>query len=425
MKFRKISHIILLAVLTTGLISCKDGNSVFDPDYEPTRPNPVVTNISPQGGYLAGVDSVIVTGENFATDPDSLTVNFGGSAGVVKRASKTELVVRPGTIWGEDLNVRVSVRGAEFFSDSYSYTLFQPFGFYPGVDGNSNPNTPVAVDAQNNVYAILNTGGIIRYTRISPDGTITEDNARYQGELDGNDNPYPSDSTMRFNSYSALQVGPNGDLFMAQQSLRAIFVKTFGDDIRESVWAASSTNALKIRDMVFDNNGFLWVVGIDSDEIHRFAVSNRAEAKTSFPGQLLSVAFYANNNELYVGGEIEGSQKVWKFTIDGGGNLTQGELYFDFGQYYEGEVSDMIFASNGELLITTGAADENISKPSIVRVFPDGSHEAMYEGMLKPGASSITWRDDNIAVVTVRGENENSVNFLDMYDRTRAGIFGF
>ncbi|MEQ8523196.1 IPT/TIG domain-containing protein [Gracilimonas sp.] len=425
MKFRKINHIVLLVVLTTGLISCKEGNSVYDPDYEPSRPNPVVTNITPVDGYLAGVDSVIVTGENFATDPDSVTINFGGSAGVVKSATKTQLVVRPGTIWGDDLNVRVSVRGAEFFSDSYLYDLIQPFGLYPGVASSNNPNTPVAVDAQNNVYAIINTNGIIRYTRISPDGTVTTDNTRYQGELDDDDNPYPSDSTMRFNSYSALAVGPNGDLFLAQQSLRAVFVKTFGNDLQEDVWAASTTNALKIRDMVFDNNGFLWVVGVDSDQIHRFNVTNRAESKTNFAGAFSSVAFYAANNELYVGGEIQGGQKVWKFTIDGGGNLTQGGLYFDYSQHYGGSISDMILASNGELIITTGREIDDVSKPSMVRVYPDGRHEAFYEGMLKPGITSITWRDDEFAVVTVRGDDENSINFLNMYDRTRAGIFGF
>lgn len=133
MKLSKIVRIVFIAALATGMVSCKDGNSVFDPNYEPSRPNPVVTDISPAGGYLAGVDSVIVTGENFATDPDSVTINFGGFPGIVKSATPTRLVVRPGTKHGEDLSVRVSVRGAELFSDNYPYTLFQPFGLYTGL----------------------------------------------------------------------------------------------------------------------------------------------------------------------------------------------------------------------------------------------------------------------------------------------------
>jgi hypothetical protein len=423
---KQIFNVSLSAVLVLGLVSCKDGNSVFDPEYEPSRPNPVVTDISPQGGYLAGVDSVIVNGENFVTDPDSMTINFGGSAGVIKKASPTELIVRPGTIHGEDLSVRVSVRGAEFFSDSYPYTLFQPFATYFGLESDDNPSSSVAVDAQNNIYTIIERGGEIRYTRISPDGTITKDLTRYPGETDDDDNPYPDNSTMRFTSYTAMEVGPSGKLIMAQQGLRAVFQKTFGDDSREGIFAVSSNNALQIRDLVFDNNGYLWAAGFGSNAIHRFDAASKNETEFPFEGRLSSIAFYSNENQLFVGGEIDSVQQVWKFDIDGGGNLINGEQYFDFGSYYNGTVSDMIFASNGELLITTGALAAGEERDvSIVRVFPDGTHEQLYEGMLKPGAFDITWRDDKYAVVTIQNENETSVNFLDMYDRERAGIFGF
>jgi WD40 repeat protein len=190
------------------------------------------------------------------------------------------------------------------------------------------------------------------------------------------------------------------------------------------VWAASSTGSFKIRDMVFDDNGYLWVVGRDSDQIHRFDATTRAETKFPFEGILSAVAYYSNDNELYVGGEIDSTQSIWKFTIDGSGNIGAGELYFDFGKHYDGIVASMILASNGELLVATGPEINNVSKPSIVKVFPDGRHEQLHNEMITDGAYSITWRDDKFAVVAIRGE-ETSINFLDMYDRTRSGIFGF
>ncbi len=418
MKFKKSVFAILFLSLIVGGYSCNDGFSVYDPEYESSAPSPQITNISPAGGYLAGVDSVIVTGTNFSADPDSLIIDFGGSAGVLKMVSKTEMIVRPGKNFGENLPVRVALRGQEFFSEPYPYTLFQPFGVYPGLNSEDEPTTPVAVDADNNIYAIFTRNKETRYRKISPDGTIETD-----AVLAPEDNG-PTNSTMRFNAYSSLLVGPGGELFMAQQSIRAIFRKTFGDGAREGVWAASSSGSLKIRDMVFDNNGYLWVVGRDSDQIHRFDVTTRAESKFPFEGILSSVAFYSNENELYVGGLVDSTQSIWKFTIDGSGNIGSGELYFDFGNHYDGIVASMIFASNGELLIATGPKIDGIDKPGIIKLYPDGRHEQLHNDMIKDGAYSITWRDDKFAVVAIQGE-ETSINFLDMYDRNRSGIFGF
>lgn len=416
-------------ILTMILLSnCKDGNSAFDPDYKSPNEAPVVTAITPVNGYLAGVDSVIITGQGFSADMDELTVNFGGSPGIIRVASETQLIVRPGTISGTALPVVVSKRGAEFFSDVVDYTLFDPFNFYPGTGSTNVPTTPVAVDGTDNVYTLLNTNGTFRYTRISPDGTVTSDKVKYPGEPrpDPEDKrPYPTDSTMRFTAYSDIEIGPGGQMFIAQQSIRAIFTKTFGDDKREGVWSASSTSLFKINDMVFDANGYLWVVGRDSDQIHRFTVANKSESKFDFPGTLNAVAFYAQSNELYVGGSIGGTQQVWKFSIDGSGNIGAGSLYFDFGQYYKGNIRRMILASNGELLIATGAVDPQIdAEEGIIRVFPSGRHQPFYEGMLKADAFGIAWRSDKFAVVVNNGD-DSSINFMDMFDRTRSGLFGF
>lgn len=423
-KFK--SAVLILSMIF--LSNCKDGNSAFDPDYKSPNEASVVTGITPLGGYLAGVDSVIITGQGFSADPDEMTVNFGGSGGVIKVASETQLIVRPGTISGADLPVVVSRRGAEFFSKAVEYTLFDPFNFYPGTGSSNAPTTPVAVDENDNVYTILNTNGVIRYTKISPDGTVTTDESKYPGEPrpDPEDKrPYPADSTMRFTSYSDFEIGPGGKIFSSQQSLRAIFFKTFGSDKIDTVWAASSSASLKINDMVFDANGYLWVVGRDSDQIHRFTVANKSESKFSFPGTLNAVAYNAQSNELFVGGNIGGTQKVWKFSIDGSGNIGAGSLYFDFGQFYKGNIRRMILASNGELLIATGSTDPQIdAEEGIIRVFPSGKHQPFYEGMLKPDAFGIAWRSDKFAVVVNNGD-ASSINFMDMYDRTRSGLFGF
>lgn len=414
------TRIIILSGIALLFSNCGDGNSIFDPEFQLPAERPVVTNISPDPEYLAGVDSVIVSGQNFSDDIDDVVINFGGSSGVVLSATTTELIVRPGTIHGSDLSVQVGVRDAEFLSESYAYTLRQPQGFYPGTDVQFKPQTSLGIDDSNNIYLIAERNSSFRIFKITPDGTTETDGVKNLGEVRTDDSPYPADSTLRYpaSSYTDIEIGPGGDIFMTQGSVRAIFIKTFGNDKREDLWAASSSGDLKIRDIIFDDNGFLWVVGLDSDGIHRFNSTNKSETKFPFSGQFNAVAYYKNNNELYVGGEIGGSQQVWKFAIDGGGNLGTGELYFDFGANYEGLITSLIFASNGELLIG------NDGETSIVRVFPTLRHQPFYPGMIKKGTFSITWRDDEIAVVATEGE-EASLNFMDMFDRTRAGVFGF
>ncbi len=418
MKYQQLSLLIVAFLI---LQNCGDGNSIFDPEFELQGPTPVITNISPGTEYLAGVDSVIVTGENFSEQIDEMVINFGGSEGVILEASPTQLIVRPGQKDGQDLPVKIGVRDAEFLSDPYSYTLRPPQGFHPGTGVDFRPVTPLGIDADNNVYVLAEKSSAFRLYKIGEDGTVEVDGVRNTGELraDG-ETPVDSDSTLRYqaSSYTDIEIGPGNQVFLTQGSVRAIFVKTFGDDIRETVWSASSSADLKIRDIIFDDNGFLWVVGRDSDQIHRFTVSSRAETKFPFVGQFSAVAYHKVTNELFVGGLINGSQQVWKFQIDGAGNLGPGELYFDFSANYEGTINSLILASNGELMIG------NTGESSIVRVYPSGRNHPLFPGMIKEGTFSITWRDTEFAIVAVGGD-EASLNFLDTFDRSRSGIFGF
>lgn len=419
MKLNKLFIPVLMVSAAVVFSGCKEGNSVYDPGYEPARPNPVITSISPAGSYLAGVDSVIVTGENFGPHVDSMTINFGGSPGIIKSLNGNQMVVRPGTKSGENLDVRMSVRGAEFFSDVYEYTLEDPFNIYFGLTASDEPISAIAVDGNDNIYTIIDRGGVIRYTRISPDGNVEKDLVKYPGEPrpDPSDTrPFPTDSTMRFTQYSSMTATNSGQLFLTQQGIRAIFTKQFGSDRREDVWGASRNTALKIQDMLFDNNGYLWIVGTGSNEVHRFDVASKSETRFPLNGEHRAVALY--NNSLYVAGNFGGVQQIWKLDIDGGGNLGSGELFFDYGQNYNGTIRSMIFAESGELLIVTDLEE------SIIRLFPDGKHQPLYPGMLNPGGYDITWRSDKYAVVSLRGDN-SGLYFLNMYDRERAGIYGF
>ena len=83
MKYKLVVIILVTLLIFQG---CGEGNSVFDPDFELPGNRPIVTNITPDPEYLAGVDSVIVTGENFS-DNDPLYAG-ADSVELLKRTAK-------------------------------------------------------------------------------------------------------------------------------------------------------------------------------------------------------------------------------------------------------------------------------------------------------------------------------------------------
>ncbi len=420
----KLDRNRILALGLAGLLmltsSCKkEAGSLFDPDYESSQPSPVISSIIPASGYLAGVDSLIINGENFTSDLDSMTLNFGGVPGTIYRSNSTQMVVRPGFKVGNEVPVRISVRGSELFSNSFPYKLDDPFDFYSGTTSDFAPTSGIAMDGDDNIYTVVDNSatGRIRYTKIATDGTITLDQVKASGEARptfGDTRPYPTDSTMRFTQYSSIVYNGGDTLLMSQQSIRAIFQKTFGDDKRESVWAASSSGGLKIMNMVKDSKGFLWVVGLGSDNIHRFNAVTKAETKFPFVGDLNAVAVF--EDYLFVAGSINGNKEIWRIPVDANGDLGVGEKYFDFQANYDGSIRSMILASNGDLILATTAVE------SLVKIFPNKSHIPFYDGVIKEGAFTLGWRSDRFMVVGVSG-TEASINYLDTYDKTRAGVY--
>ncbi|MCK5085947.1 MAG: IPT/TIG domain-containing protein, partial [Melioribacteraceae bacterium] len=63
--------------------SCQDDSppSIYN-ENETYKPDPVITSISPDSAF-AGVDTLNISGENFSTNHDDITVFFNGQKGVV------------------------------------------------------------------------------------------------------------------------------------------------------------------------------------------------------------------------------------------------------------------------------------------------------------------------------------------------------
>lgn len=166
--------------------------------------------------------------------------------------------------------------------------------------------------------------------------------------------------------------------------------------------------------MIKDSKGFLWVVGLGSGNIHRFDIATKTETKFPFVADLNAVALF--EDYLFVAGSVDGNREIWRFPVDVSGDLGVGEKYFDFQANYDGSIRSMILASNGDLIVATTAEE------SLVKIFPNKSHIPFYDGVIKQGAFTLTWKSDRFMVVGVNG-TEASINYLDTFDKTRAGVY--
>lgn len=414
-KFLLISATIALV----GFSCNKEGTSLYDPNYEPSRPDPVISSISPSVGYIAGVDSVIVTGLNFSTAPDETLIDFGGSPGQILSATETELVVRPGLTVGDNVPVRVSVRFAEFFSNTIEYKLEAAFQYVNGFSASYSPISAIAVDVNDNIYGIIETGGVTRYRKIAPDGTVTVDNINAPGDTDSDNRPLPSSQTMRFTEYSSMTSIGNDVLLMTNRNLRAIFQKTFGDNSREGVWAASSVASAAFADKVIDDKGFLWVVGNNAN-IHRFNVATKAETLFPFTANLTSVAI--GDDKLFVGGRVDSLSQIWSFDVDVSGNLSNASLFYDISaNFNDANIQNIILDANENVFVATNNPVNNI-----IRVRADGTAVVYYPNRISDGIYDLEWGSGKFLITAGKntsGDFTPGIGLVNTYDRERFGLF--
>lgn len=366
-----------------------EGSSIYDPDAE-GAPAPVISAITPEGGALAGVDVLTITGQNFSANPAENLVYFGNTRGEVLAASATELQVRPPNRPDPDTPVRISVIGAEDFSNTVSYRLDPASVRFSDIKGFEEPFA-IATDDAGNVYVSLFAEGVAAgIKRIAPDGTRSDFN----------------NTTFK---WDALEVGPDGTLFGAR-GVRAIFGLPDGSGQQAIVISASSADRLVALD--FDPQGNLWIGG-NAPSLFRRASDGTV---TAFPFEASVQDLVVFDGALYVTGGQNGMEKVWRFPIDGAGNLGAAEDYYNLSQNFPNrQALALAAARNGDLILGTDAAN-----PVLV-IAPDRTAEPLYPGVLKPAATSFAWGTDPFLYMSQGSTNTTDPDLIRINTR-REGV---
>lgn len=343
----------LLAILAWSGCDTGPAESLYTPD-DPSKPDPVVTAVEPAGSALAGVDIIRLTGQNFSAVAEENYVYFGPKRGTLISATPTTIEVRSPATPGDDIPIRVQVIGAENFSDAVDYRLEAAYEVF-GAIGKVEELRSMTTDAAGNMYVSMVSGGTsVGFKKIAPDGSRSDFAA----------------STFQWNGIAA---GSDGRLYGAR-NLRAVF--RFAEGGAQETWVTLTPTTVRISALAFDANGNLWAGGANT-EIFRLA-PDKTVARFPFDGVVTAIRPFAGH--LYVVAQVAGSYGVWRFPMDGAGNLGTASLYFDIAANVGAAATSeaLAFAADGSMYVGTDQADP------VVIVAPGGaSHSILYPGVMR------------------------------------------
>lgn len=373
----------LAALVCLGMLSLHVGGctpegtpSLYDPDYR-SKPDPVIASITPPSG-LAGVTRITIAGSNFSPVKEENLVFFDAVRPPVLQASATQLVVLAPLLVKDSIKVRVSVFGAERFSNTVFYKLDPAVEEMRGISRAEEP-WATAVDAAGNIYvSILIDGRAAGVKRFRADGTRSD---------------Y---APPRFETkYQSLKFGPDRLLYGAW-NIRAI-AQLPGENLAPILWVTLPIGT-RIYDFDFDAAGNIWAAG-DNREIFRIK-SDKSIKSFSLGANIRSVRVF--DNYLYLAGRLyaDSLEKVVRYRIVSSDSLGAQEVYFNFSTSPFGAPDKSIYAiaftSQRDMLVGTDLADP------IILVRPNGSAEPFYPGLMQPTVHILVW-GRGTEVLAVRG----------------------
>ena len=383
----KIQYKIFNTFLVIGLLfilSCADDPAPTLMDLPAGgQPAPIINSIEPQDVGLAGVTVLTITGSNFAPGVDSVSVTFNGTKGTVLSVTNTQIKVRAANVVADTVQIKVASYKSENFSNIVNYKLLTASEEYFAFDPN-NGQVPYAFIFNNSgdMLVSIDNSGI---KKITPQKVLSD--------------YIPKGNAQK---WDCLKFGPNFELY-GSRTINAIW-KLVEGIAPSSTWV-SLTSGVFAKDIEFDSNNNLWVVG-PANRVLRID-QNKVVTTFTVTGTYKSARVF--NNALYIAGNNGTTEGIWKIPILANGDLdiANQELYFDLWQSYTGKIAFSItFAADGDLIIGTDRDPD----PLIV-VHPDKSSEVLYPGIIKAGkVIYLYWSPSSSSLFFTREVKKDAAN---------------
>lgn len=368
--------LVVVATLLITLSACDfgDGESLYDPDAQ-TNAAPVIASITPDGVVLAGVDVITINGQNYSSTLTNNSVVFddaqgNSAAGIILEASPTQLRVQTPNLPNTALRVRVSVIGAQNFSNSVDFPLTAavvPFGDI----GPTEVPFGFAADTDGTVYLSLsNEGSSVGVIQIAPDGTRA---------------PYFS-STFPWAGLARL----DGELIGIRR-VRAVFGLPEGGSQR--VVAALQPSSLSLGTIAAGPSGSIYTGGNVPTVYH--IRSDGSTAETTVPAPVTALGFAGST--LYAATTLDGvSGRLFAMSVAADGSLGAPVATADLPAVGTG----IAIAADGTVFV---GLDRDVDP--ILEVSPSGTASALYPGVLEGPATGIAY-GAGTQLYMVRGVSE-------------------
>ncbi len=339
--------------------------SLFDPNVT-SNPAPVINNLSPASGSLAGVGVVTIAGANFASNKADNFVYFDKLSAEVLEASPTQLKVKAPVLVKDSIQVRLAVSKAEKFSNTMLYKLEAAVSEPVKFQSFEEP-WGIACDANGEVYVSMVVNALAAGVKKIVAGKLN-DYAPRGTEL----------------KYSAMKFGPGGVIYAAR-IVRAVFqIPAAGAAPAVFVSSANGMDGT-IYDLDFDAGKNIWAAG-NNDFIYRVKLDKNTK-RFAFRANVRSVRVF--DNYLYLAGNRDGLEKVWRLRLLSADSLGAEEEYFNYSATPAGArgtgVFAITFASDGDMYLGTDASE------AIFVVHPNKTFEPLYPGLFVPKSLVFAW----------------------------------
>jgi len=361
----------LAAFLVVVALGCNEDPpaSLFDPAYV-SGVQPVVSGIAPASG-LGGVTVMTLTGLNFSTVPSYNQVVFAPPSdrgktllATVLQASATSLTVKAPIVIADTVEVRVSVQGAELYSDPVYCSLVSAQLEWGSFTVNDAP-AGIACDVAGNVYFSNLFGGVADSVYlISPDNVQMGYSPAFSSQVP---------------RWTGMKVGPGGSVFCAGGRNIIFEIPAGGGTV--TLWQRGGIG--NVVDLDFDQAGNIWTVGTGTS---LYSVTPAKVVATFTIAQTIVRTVRVYNGYLYYGGGRGATEGIWRREILAADNLGTEELSFDYSAAFgTGIVNAITFAADGDMYVGTDGAE------GIVVVHPGGAAESFYPGIVAPTSVAFAW----------------------------------